>query len=102
MNELEAGSVSREAFNKAVAQAKGRIGYKQRAYKSVFNKENIHLKEVLRDLGKFCRANVTTFNPDPRVHAALEGRREVWLRIVTHLKLSEDELFLLLGGKDNG
>lgn len=49
--------------------------------------------EVLRDLAPFCRAFDTTFHADPRVHAALEGRREVWLRVQRHLRLSvEDQL----------
>ncbi len=56
-------------------------------------------QEVLRDLMKFCRAQETTFDPDPRVHAALEGRREVYLRIVQHLGLTSDELFELYSGR---
>lgn len=53
--------------------------------------------EVLADLAKFCRANQTTYHPDPRVHAALEGRREVWLRITQHLNLSDDDLWAIYG-----
>lgn len=49
--------------------------------------------EVLRDLAKFCRATETTFHTDPRLHAALEGRREVWLRIQKQLGLTPEELF---------
>lgn len=52
-------------------------------------------ERVLLDLAKFCRANDTTFHLDPRVHAALEGRREVFLRIVHHLKLPSEELYKL-------
>jgi hypothetical protein len=48
---------------------------------------------VLQDLAKFCRANETCFDLDPRIHAALEGRREVWLRIQNHLQLSPEELW---------
>ncbi len=55
---------------------------------------------VLRDLAQFCRANATTFHEDPRVHAVLEGRREVWLRIQQHLQLDDEKLWKLLGGKD--
>lgn len=55
-------------------------------------------QEVLIDLAKFCRANKTTFDPDPRVHAALEGRREVWLRITQHLGFSAEQLFELYSG----
>ena len=43
---------------------------------------------VLADLARFCRANESTFHPDPRVHAVLEGRREVWLRIQKYLRLT--------------
>lgn len=51
--------------------------------------------EVLADLAKFCRANDTTFHADPRVHAALEGRREVFLRIARHLNLGDEQLWAL-------
>ena len=37
--------------------------------------------EILSELAHFCRAFETCFHADPRIHAALEGRREVWLRI---------------------
>ncbi len=52
---------------------------------------------VLRDLAKFCRANESTHDADPRIHALLEGRREVWLRIAHHLKLDTDRLWQLYG-----
>ena len=52
-------------------------------------------QEVLEDLAKFCRAAETCFNPDPRIHAVLEGRREVWLRIQRHLQLTDEQLFAL-------
>ena len=47
---------------------------------------------VLEDLAWFCRADQTTFHPDPRVHALMEGRREVWLRIKEHLDLDLEDL----------
>lgn len=50
---------------------------------------------VLRDLAKFCRADRTTYDPDPRTHAALEGRREVWLRIQNHLNLNSRQLYAI-------
>jgi hypothetical protein len=53
---------------------------------------------VLEDLRRFCRANETCFNADPRIHAALEGRREVWLRIQQHLDLTPDQLLKLYSG----
>jgi hypothetical protein len=54
-------------------------------------------EEVLRDLAKFCRAHETTFAPDARAHAVAEGRREVWLRIQSHLRLTDEELWRLYG-----
>jgi len=56
-------------------------------------------RNVLEDLAKFCRANETCFHEDPRINAALEGRREVWLRITRHLNLSTEQLYALLGGQ---
>lgn len=54
-------------------------------------------KKVLEDLAKFCRAHESTFHPDPRIHAALEGRREVFLRIQQHLQLSDESLWGIYG-----
>ena len=50
---------------------------------------------VLAELAKFCRAHESTFEEDPRYHALLEGRREVWLQIQSALRLTGDELFAL-------
>lgn len=55
--------------------------------------------EVLADLAKFCRANSPTFDADPRLHALQEGRREVWLRIQNHLRLTEDQLYAIYTGR---
>ena len=67
---------------------------RRESYRRVF--ESSDGKAVLADLAKFCRANTTTFHDDPRAHALAEGRREVWLRIQNHLRLSEDDLWQLL------
>jgi hypothetical protein len=55
--------------------------------------------EVLQDLAKFCRADQTCFDADPRIHAVLEGRREVWLRIQQHLNLTSDQLYAIFTGR---
>ncbi len=47
-------------------------------------------QEVLADLAAFCRADASTFDDDPRRHALLEGRREVWLRIARGLRLDKE------------
>lgn len=56
--------------------------------------------EVLIDLAKFCRAAETCYHDDPRKHAVLEGRREVWLRIQDHLNLSSEQLYALYAGRN--
>lgn len=53
---------------------------------------------VLVDLAKFCRADDSCFHEDPRLHAVLEGRREVWLRIQKHLNLTPDALYGIYAG----
>ncbi len=65
------------------------------AYNQVFNPANKYTHIVLKDLAKFCRAHEPTFHKDDRLHAAMEGRREVWLRIQEYLNLSEIELMEL-------
>jgi hypothetical protein len=64
-------------------------------YQQVFNKKSPHTHAVLKDLAKFCRAHESTFLPDARAHAVLEGRREVWLKIVENLNLTIEELYEL-------
>lgn len=70
---------------------------RQQAYQITFDKKNVMAQLVLKDLARFCRAHETTFHPDPRVHAVLEGRREVWLRLEEHLNLTSEEVWQLHG-----
>ena len=74
-------------------EAKALLHNKQRDYNDTFNSESRSAQAVLKDLAEFCRAHTSTFHPDPRVHAALEGRREVWLRIQKYLNLSPEQLW---------
>ena len=86
-------------MKKAFASALEALGFfqqRQRAYQLIFNSPAG--QEVMRDLAEFCRATETTFHTDPRAHAALEGRREVFLRIQNHLHLSQEQLFALTTG----
>lgn len=84
----------------AVSTIKSLIQGRAFAYNRVFDRKNQHTHDVLKDLAKFCRAHDTTFHPDPRVHATLEGRREVWLRIQEHLSLDIEEIYELHRVKD--
>ena len=54
---------------------------------------------VLKDLAKFCRAHQSTFNENDRAHVLAEGRREVWLRLQHHLKLTPEQLWELYSGR---
>jgi hypothetical protein len=61
-----------------------------------------HGQAVLKDLAKFCRANDTvlqlspvTRTIDPLATAQAAGRREVFLRIMWHLKLTESDMIAL-------
>lgn len=78
-------------------RAAGFVRNRAKAYKLSFGSPAG--QEVLADLAKFCRASQSCFHADPRVHAALEGRREVWLRIQQHLNLQPDQLYQLFTGR---
>lgn len=76
-------------------KAKEHLQQRQRAYQKVFLSKDPANKAILEDLKYFCRAENTCFDPDPRIHAVLEGRREVFLRIEQHLKYDIERLFSL-------
>lgn len=70
------------------------------AYNQTFGEQNKYAHYVLKDLARFCRANESTFHIDPRMHAVLEGRREVWLRIQEHLQFTPEQIYALHPVKD--
>jgi hypothetical protein len=74
-------------------KARSYLQQRKRAYAMAF--DGVSGEAVLKDLASFCRANESCFHPDPRVHAVMEGRREVWLRIQEHLKLTEEQLLTI-------
>ena len=80
--------MSWEAFRKTIEFLGGRAN----SYRLTFSRTSPAARIVLADLAKFCRANETCFHADPRLHAVVEGRREVWLRIQQHLNLTPEEL----------
>lgn len=79
-------------------KARAKLVTRAQAYRSTF--AGPVPEKVLRDLAKFCRAHESTVTPDQRMTDILEGRREVWLRIQRHLKLTEDELWELFDGRE--
>lgn len=63
----------------------------ERAYRQTFNGEVP--KEVLADLRVFCNATKTTDTDGPHQLAVNEGRRQVFLRIMTFLKVDIEDVF---------
>ena len=80
-----------EALLETLQKLRGWVATRRTNYIRTFN--NPAGEAVLKDLARFCRAHDTTFHPDARIDAALQGRREVWLRIQQHLNLPEHELW---------
>lgn len=79
--------------DKKILAAQDFLASRKNAYTQVFgNPDDVAVKAVMQDLREFCRVSTTTFHPDARVHAALEGRREVVLRILDHVDLPLHEL----------
>lgn len=71
------------------------------AYRSVFRRGERYprmTKAVLDDLKEFCRADSTSIvvakdgHIDTHATAVCEGRREVYLRIIATLNLSDEDL----------
>lgn len=70
-----------------------KLHHKAFAYNRVFDRKSPYTETVLKDLARFCRAHESTFKPDPRAHAVLEGRREVWLKIQEYLQMTVEEIY---------
>lgn len=74
-----------------------RVLARRHAYRVTFDSELARV--VLGDLARFCGATKSSIRIaplsgtiDPLAMAIAEGRREVWLRIVGHLHLSDADL----------
>jgi hypothetical protein len=82
-----------------VQRTKDFLGFRAQAYRACFPRESPMADVVLADLASFCRANESTFHTNEAVAHRLDGRREVWLRIQHHLKLSGDDLMKIYADK---
>ena len=70
------------------------LRYRRVSYQKTFNSPEG--KKVLADLRRFCRATMPTADVNnERATYLLEGRREVFLRIMSHLQLTEDDIYQL-------
>lgn len=81
---------------KALQTLRRYLATRQSAYRTTF--QGPLSGAVLEDLAQFCRAHESTFHENARVAAMLDGRREVYLRIVNHLNLPPKDLFALSTG----
>lgn len=83
-----------ELFDK-VEEAKQLLRDRKNAYTRFFNGAGIASDKrlVMDDLRRFCRGEQTAWATDPREHALLTGRQEVWQRLKDHLDLSFDDLW---------
>lgn len=67
-------------------------GPKRRAYQLTFAKARSASAIVLMDLARYCHAS------SPCNSEREQGRRDVWLHIQKHLRLSDEEYTVLMAG----
>jgi hypothetical protein len=84
-------------LNEKMLKIFDRLREKKKAYQLTFGSPAGG--KVLDDLMEFCHVNESCFDADPRIHAALEGRREVFLRIQQMMEIPSQHLFKLYYGQ---
>lgn len=74
---------------------KKKLFSRSNAYRKTF--DNPEGKKVLADLRRFCHASTPTADIN-NVYATYltEGRREVFLRITSHMNLTDEDLYALV------
>ena len=72
--------------------SKKEILKRRAAYREVFGANTEFVNRILTDLKRFCRMDESTFSPDQRVHAFLEGRKDVYYRMMRYLHSTEEEI----------
>lgn len=84
------------SLNDKEVQTAAAIRTLKEAYVRVFEGSTVpgDADRVMTDLMQFCRGNVSTYMADPRDHALLEGRREVYQRIMDYALLDHDTLYV--------
>lgn len=67
---------------------------RQEAYRRLFSGAGAanDVRIVMEDLRAFCRGDQSTYNDNPRTHALLTGRQEVYYRIKDHTTLHFEEM----------
>lgn len=75
------------------------LAQRARAYKAVFRpgkRDQADIDFVLRDLASFCRAAETRYHPEQKKQDMLEGRAEVFYRILAHTTIDTDTLYQMV------
>ena len=91
-----------EEKKNALERALGFLNRKKSAYRTLFRDGNSPMSRiVLKDLADFCRIGSSTFRKDSREHALLEGRREVFQRILDYQNISAEELLQRVNKSDS-
>lgn len=94
----------RAAMRESVQTGRGELETLRQAYAAVFSggtPPKGALDLVLDDLGRFCRAH-QAYGGDAMHLARLDGRREVFLRIMLFSRLDADALFTEYYRRANG
>lgn len=88
-----------QEYEKTVEQTdelRAYVARRKRAYAAVFKRGDSDVEFVLNDLAAFSRAYQSRFNLNERVQNVLEGRAEVYYRIVDYTRQDNDTLYLKL------
>lgn len=72
------------------------IARRKRAYAAVFKKNDSDVQFVLNDLAAFAKAYQSRFHLNDRIQNVIEGRAEVYYRIVDYTRQDSDTLYLKL------
>lgn len=88
---------AQQAHDDAHAAAEAAIRMRKIAYQRLFvmgigTPDDV--QTVMLDLGRFCRGFESTFGEDERTQSRLDGRREVFLRVLDFTRLDFDELMI--------
>jgi hypothetical protein len=78
-------------------EIKAYVSRRKLAYTAVFDGKGTpgDVEIVMLDLARFCRAYTPTFHPtNAKVQDMLEGRREVFQRILSYTRLTQEQLYV--------
>lgn len=99
----------REEAEEIASGARGVLAQTKRRIRMLLDRHHVYSRTFLRDGGKpddnaaavlddlarFCAAETSTYHDDPRRHAMMEGRRQVFLHISSSLKLDQGQIAAL-------